>query len=215
MQGIRLEPAQSLLRNLSLSELRQLSKSVHRTIPPSRGKAALIDTITQHLSLDDIVERIPRLLARTPRAAGRSSARPVRLDRLPPLHGDAAVHVYSHGRPDVGHLLLEWKEQCLTLGLNNTPLFLENRWPVMVNTSGVLPYARLYAAFVRPRKIHPGAAAPPPKTSPYMLDEGEYQLRNSRLRLELKRSGPISFFVTFLRNCPPSAKPQYLFEPIA
>jgi hypothetical protein len=213
MQGIRLEPAQSLLRNLSFSELRRLSSSARLILPSTRGKAVLIDAITQHLGLDEIVEQLPRLLGREQR--GRGAGRALRLDRLPPTHGEATVLVYSHAQPAVGHLMLAWKEQCFAIGLNNTPLFLENRWPVMASTVGVVPHSRLYSAFVRPRKIHPCAEAPPPKTNPFMLDEGEYQLRNSRLRLELKRSGPISFFVTFLRYRPPAGKPQYLLEPIA
>ncbi len=213
MQGIRLEPAQDLLSNLTVPELRRLAKSAQASLPASPSKQRLIDAVSRHLDLDEIVQEIPKSLMRA--RARRPVTGPERLDRLPPRHGEAAVHVYSHSRPALGHLLLQWREQCLALGLRNTPLFLENRWPVMVTSVGTKPRTYLHAAFVRPGRIHQSAEVPPPRTRPYMLDEGEYQLRNSRLRLELKRSGPISFSVSFLRNLPPAGRPQYLFEPIA
>jgi hypothetical protein len=211
MQGIRLEPAQDLLRNLTLLELRRLAARARLPLLATRAKPALVDNISRHLSLDEIVEQIPRSLAHVRRRAPRAE----RLDRLPPRHGEATVNVYSHARPALGYILFGWQERCHALGLRNTPLFLENRWPVMATSVGTRPRTHLYAAFVRPRRIHPSAEVPPPRTRPYMLDEGEYQLRNSRLRLELARSGPISFFITFLRNRPPAGRPQYLLEPIA
>ncbi|MBM3322600.1 hypothetical protein FJY69_03890 [candidate division WOR-3 bacterium] len=213
MQGIRLEPAQDLLSNLAVPELRRLVKLARLSLPASSARRLLTDGISRHLDLDEIVQQIPRCLVRAP--ARQARVRVERLDRLPPRHGEAAIHVYSHSRPALGRLLLEWNGQCHALGLSNTPLFLENRWPVMVSSAGTLPQTHLYAAFVRPGRIHPNAEVPPPRTKPYMLDEGEYQLRNSRLRLELARSGPISFSVSFLRSQPPAGRPQYLFEPIA
>jgi len=58
----------------------------------------------------------------------------------------------------------------------------------------------------RPRQLH--------RTKPYLLDEGEYQLRNGRLRFELAQAGPISFQMTLLRERPPAGRCEYLFEPI-
>ncbi len=213
MQGIRLEPAQDLLNNLTLPELRRLVKVARLSLSTSSTRPLLIDGISQHLNLDEIVQQIPRCLLRVPARQARTQLE--RLDRLSPRYGEAAVHVYSHSRPALGRLLLGWQGQCHALGLSNTPLFLENRWPVMVSSDGTMPQTYLYAAFVRPGRIHPNAEIPPPRTKPYMIDEGEYLLRNSRLRLELARSGPISFSVTFLRSQPPRGRPQYLFEPIA
>jgi hypothetical protein len=134
---------------------------------------------------------------------------------LTPLHGAVTVQAYAHARPALGQVLLGFGDRCLTLGLNNAPLFLENRWPVVGRDSGTVARVRLYAAFVRPGKVHPAAEVSPPKSHPFMLDEGEYQLRSSRLRLEMRRAGLMSFLVTFLRYRPPTDRPEYLLKPIA
>ena len=102
----------------------------------------------------------------------------------------------------------------MTLVFNSAPLFLENRWPIVVRDDGLVPRSRLYAAFIRPGRVHPMAEAAPPKAKPYMLDEGEYQLRNGRLRFELNHAGPISFQVKYLRARPPADRSEYLLEPI-
>jgi len=138
----------------------------------------------------------------------------IRLDQLPPLYGSATVQVYSRSRPQLGRALLGRGKDCLALSFNSAPLFLENRWPVLVRGTGLVPHSRLYAAFVRPGRVHPSAEAPPPQTKPCLLDEGKYQLRGGRLRFEFLRAGPISFQVTFLRERPSAGRPEYLFEPI-
>jgi hypothetical protein len=210
MQGIRLEPAHSLLRSFSVAELQKLARrgGIRAALP--RTRPVLIDLITRHLDIDEIVGEVRRLF---PAVRGRGDEN-ARLDRLPPGHGDATVQAYSRARPDAGTLLLERGESCLAFDLNSVPLYLENRWPVLVVDAGKVPHRRLYAAFVKPGKIHASAEAPPPRTKPYLLDEGEYQLRHARLRLELAHAGPISFAVTFLRNRQPGGRPEYLLEPI-
>lgn len=213
MKGIRLEPARSLLGNFTHTELSRLAKRGQLKVALPRSRAALVDLITRHLDLDEIVEELRHVFP-----AGRGRKVPARgatrLDQLPPLHGSATVQVYSRSRPQLGRVLLGRGNDCIALRSNSTPLFLENRWPVLVSETGLVPHARLYAAFVRPGRVHPSAEAPPPQTKPYLLDEGEYQLRNARLRFEFAHAGPISFQVTFLRERPPTGRSEYLFEPI-
>jgi hypothetical protein len=110
-------------------------------------------------------------------------------------------------------LLLERGERCHDIRLDDAPAFLENRRPVFGRDAGTVPAERLFAAFIRPRRIHPEAQCTPPRTKPYIIDEGEYQLRNARLRIEFNRAGPVSFLVVFLRNR--GTRPEYLLEPIA
>ena len=210
MQGIRLEPAHSLLQSFSLAELQKLARrgGLRENLP--RTRPALVNLITKHLDVDEIVGEARRLF---PAPRGRVDDS-LRLDRMPPGHGDATVQAYSRSKPEAGTLLLERGERCLTFDLTSVPLYLENRWPVIAADAGAVPHERLYAAFVRPGKIHSSAEAPPPRTKPYLLDEGDYQLRHGRLRLELTHAGPISFVVTFLRNRPPGGRPEYLLEPI-
>jgi hypothetical protein len=212
MQGIRLEPAHSLLRNLSHQELVSLARHGGLATPLPRSRAALIEALTRHLSIDDIVAQI-RDLFHTPKKA-RPALGPERLDLMPPTHGEATVQVYSPSRPEQGQLLLERGDKCLVLKFDSAPLFLENRWPVIARAAVPVPRTRLFSAFVRPGKLHPSAEVPPAKSRPYLLDEGEYQLRNCRLRAELARTGPISFYVTFLRARAPGRQPEYLLEPI-
>ncbi|MBN2464040.1 hypothetical protein JXD38_00245 [candidate division WOR-3 bacterium] len=213
MKGIRLEPARNLLANFTHAELSRLVKHARLAIAVPRSRFALANAITRHLDLDEIVEEIHRLFpARRP--ARRAKPGSVRLDELPRLHGAATVQVYSRSRPQLGRALLARSGDCMTVGFNSAPLFLENRWPVVVRDAGVVPHSLLYAAFVRPGRVHPAAESTPPRTKPYLLDEGEYQLRNGRLRFELAHAGPISFKVTYLRHRPPADRPEYLLEPI-
>jgi len=213
MKGIRLEPARSLLDNFTHTELSRLTRHGQLRVALPRSRAALADLITRHLDLDEIVEELRHVFParRGTKVPARGTTR---LDQLPPLHGSATVQVYSRSRPQLGRALLARGGDCLTLGFNSTPLFLENRWPVIVRGAGLVPSTRLYAAFVRPGRVHPSAGAAPPRARPYLLDEGEYQLRSGRLRFELAHAGPISFQVTFMRKHPPTGRPEYLFEPI-
>jgi len=212
MKGIRLEPARGLLENFTHTELSRMVTRGKLDIVVPRARAALADAITRHLSLDEIVEEIRHLFP--PRRGTKQPAGSVRIDQLPPLHGSATVQTYSKAKPQLGRVLLGRSSDCVTLSFNSAPLFLENRWPVLVHNGGTVPRSRLYAAFIRPGRIHPAAEATPPRSRPYMLDEGEYQLRNGRLRFEFAHAGPISFQVTFLRGRPPTGRPEYLFEPI-
>ncbi len=209
MKGIRLEPARSLLDNFSHTELSRLAKRSGLKVDLPRSRAALADLITKHLDLDEVVEEVRRLFP-----SRRQSRGVLRLDQLPPLHGSATVQAYSQSKPQLGRALIVCGDDCIALSFNSVPLFLENRWPILVRDAGLVPRSRLYAAFVRPGRVHPSAEAAPPRTKPYLLDEGEYQLRNGRLRFELAHAGPISFQLTFLRERPPSGRPEYLFEPI-
>lgn len=213
MKGIRLEPARSLLDNFTHTELSRLAKHGRLDVAVPRSRAALADLITKHLDLDEIVEELRHLFParRGTKVRARGT---IRLDQLPPFHGSATVQVYSRSRPQLGRALLGRGKDCIALGFNSAPLFLENRWPVLVRDAGLVPHSRLYAAFVRPGRVHPSAEAPPPQTKPHLLDEGEYQLRNARLRFEFAHAGPISFQVTFLRERPPTGRSEYLFEPI-
>jgi hypothetical protein len=213
MKGIRLEPARGLLDNFTHTELSRLVERSRLDVAVPRGRAALANLVTKHLDLDEIVEELRHLF---PARRGKKArgGNPIRLDELQPMHGSATVQAYSRSRPQLGRALLARSDDCLALSFNSTPLFLENRWPVVVRGAGLVPRSRLYAAFVRPGRVHPSAEAAPPRTKPYLLDEGEYQLRNARLRFEFTHAGPISFQVTLLRERPPAGRPEYLFEPI-
>jgi len=213
MKGIRLEPARSLLDNFVHAELSRLARHGRLDVALPRSRAALADLITRHLDLDEIVEELRHLFPARRGAKVRARGT-IRLDQLPPLHGSATVQVYSRSRPQLGRALLGRSKDCIALSFNSAPLFLENRWPVLVRGTGLVPHSRLYAAFVRPGRVHPSAEAPPPRTKPCLLDEGDYQLRNGRLRFEFAHAGPISFQVTFLRERSPAGRPEYLFEPI-
>ncbi|MFO7650910.1 MAG: hypothetical protein R6X13_06175 [bacterium] len=208
MQAVRLEPAHSLLENFSVAELTKLARSAELADPP-KARHALTKALTRRLALDEMVDLLPTVFGRT---RGKDE---LRLDRLDRAHGQVTVQVYSSGRPALGQLLLEHDGRCLALGFVNIPLMLENRWTVIARDAGTVPLNRLFAAFSKPGKIHPSAEAPPPRTRPFILDDGSYQLRDARLRFELARTGPVSFAVNFLRHRPPALRPEYLLEPIA
>lgn len=213
MKGIRLDPARGLLDNFTHAELSRLVKRSQLKVAVPHSRAALANLITKHLDLDEIVEELRHLFPAR-RATKTRAGGTVRLDQLPPLHGSATVQIHSRSRPQLGRALLARDNDCVALSFNSAPLFLENRWPTVVRDDGLVPRSQLYAAFIRPGRVHPLAEAAPPRTKPYLLDEGEYQLRNGRLRFELAHTGPISFQVAFLRERPPAGRSEYLFEPI-
>lgn len=207
MPAVRLEPAHSLLENFTVAELLRLAAASGLERPP-RQRPALVRAITRHLALDEIVALLPDFFGAT------SGHDDFRLDRLSRGHGPVTVQVGSPRRPALGHFLLGIDERCLQLSFVNIPLVLENRWPVIASDAGFLPRVRLYAGFSRPGQLHPAAEAPPPRSRPFIIDEGNWQIRDARLRLELERSGPVSFTITFLRHRPPALRPEYLLEPI-
>lgn len=209
MKGIRLEPAQSLLSGFTRDELVRLVRRARLDIAPPKSRPALIQQIASHLTIDDLVDKVQVLF---PKPRGKTGAN--RLDVMAPGHGAVTVQAGSRAKPDAGEVLLESDaDHCAVLRVATTPLFLENRWPVIAVGAGTVPHDRLYAAFIRPGRVHPEAQVPPSRSRPFIVDEGEYQLRNGRLHMELSRSGPISFLVVFLRNR--GARPEYLLEPIA
>lgn len=218
MQAVRLEPAHSLLENFSVAELAKLARAAELADPP-KARHALTKALTRRLALDEMVDLLPTVFSLPGREGlrlGRTRGKDeLRLDRLDRAHGQVTVQVYSSGRPALGQLLLEHDGRCLALGFVNIPLMLENRWTVIARDAGTVPLNRLYAAFSKPGKIHPSAEAAPPRTRPFILDDGSYQLRDARLRFELARTGPVSFAVNFLRHRPPALRPEYLLEPIA
>jgi len=187
-----------MLQCFTLSELQRLVRRQKRarTIPRSRVEAVRL--ITRLLDLAEIVDAVRAGLGRP--AAGRSR----RLDAGPARHGEAVVRV--RGRADVsqGELRLERPDVCIRLRLSNVQLFLENLWPVLADDAGEVPRRRTAGR----KKARPEGRA-------YVVDEGDYELRNGRLRLKLARAGPVSFRVEFLRRSPRTRRPQYLLEPIA
>ncbi len=211
MPRAELSPAQALLAELTQEELRRLARQNGVTLSGRPSRINLLRSIVAHLSLDELTDSLCRLFPGSePVPEGI-----IRLDQVNRLTGETAVHACSCSHPGLGRLLLELRGSCLVLRVPSIPLFLENRWPVLVRDLGEVILKRLYAGFVQARRLHPAAQAPPPKNAPYILDEGYYGLRNSRLRVELKRTGVISFQVVFLRCRRPANRPEYLLLPIA
>jgi len=207
VKGIRLEPARSLLECFSADDLKRLAARGRVPGRPARTTARLIETIAGHLDVEGITD-VLRGLWPPPAGTGR-------LDTVDRMTGDATVQVCSPADPSLGELLLEQGTECLALRLPDTQLFLDDRWPVILQETGPVAHERLYAAFIRPGQVHPAAEAPPPRTRPFMLDEGTYGIRHARLRLDLARTGPVSFRITCLRRHPGTKRPEYLLEPIA
>jgi len=211
MSPVRLDPVHNLLGEFAVRDLRLLARAgmVPGRLPADR--AALIEKLSQHVDVDGIVQYLPAMFPKTTPARVKVARR---LDRIARRSGPATVQVVSRARGQAGEVLLKHRRQCLLLSLSNVPLFLENRWPVLVRVEGDVPALRLFAAFVRPGRVHPSAEEPPPKTRPFLLDEGEYGLRRARLRLDMARSGPLSFKVVFLRYRS-QGQAEHLLLPIA
>ncbi|MBN2536684.1 hypothetical protein JXB37_00235 [candidate division WOR-3 bacterium] len=213
MRGIQLEPARDLLAGLTLEELARLCRA--RGIACSGGKPAFVGAVATRLDLDDIADALLELFPARRPAGRRKAGDEVRLDRAPRLAGDAAVQVLSRARAGQGRLMLESGARCLRFRLGNVPLFLENRAPVIVADAGSAAADRMFDGFSTRRRLHPAAGRAPSKDRPFIIDDGSYGLRNGRLRLDLRRTGLISWRVDFLRWSARAARPEYLLRPIA
>ncbi|MFO7675098.1 MAG: hypothetical protein R6X12_02100 [bacterium] len=211
MPGVKLDPARSLLAPLSADELALLARRAR--VGPAPRRAALVDAITARLDTDGIVDHLLRLFPK--RRAPQAGPAPDRLDRTPRRHGEATVQVSARTDPSLGRLMIETGDRCRQLRLPAVQLFLENRWPVIALDAGTVPAARLFAGFLARGRVHRAAGMPPARNRPFILDEGNYGLRSGRLRLELKRAGPLSFRVRLLRWSPRTGRPEYLLLPIA
>ena len=211
MQGIKLEPARILLANLNPDELRRLARKGRIRVSGKDSRATLVNAITRKLDVDGIADALRRLFPKK----GPAPQGVLRLDRVARLTGETTVQVHSRSNPALGVLLLELRPSCLRLRLNSVPLFLDGRWPVIAREAGEVPHKRLYAGFIRPRRLHPAAQTAPSASKPFIIDEGRFGLRAGRLRFEFDRSGPISFGVAFLRFRKPGGRPSYLLTPIA
>lgn len=208
MKKVILEPARALLATLTKDELLRLGRRRRLKLEASQHKDAVLAELSRHLAVDDVTET---LLALFSKKAGRGL---VRLDQAPRLTGAATVHSYGRASAGQGRVLLEHAEHCLRLRLSNLQLFLENRWPVAASDAGEVPASMLYAGYVRRGRVHPSAGAPPPADRPFILDDGEYGLRQGRLRLELRHSGLLSFRVYLMRFASRSRRAVYILQPI-
>jgi hypothetical protein len=213
MRGVHLEPARGLLAGLTINELARLCRA--RGISCSGAKSAFISAVATGLDLDEVAEALLELFPARRPAGRKKPANELRLDRVQRLSGDVTVQVLSRARAGQGRLMLEHGERCLTLRLATIPLFLENRTPVIAADSGTAAADRMFAGFTARRRLHPSAGRAPSKDRPFIIDEGGYGLRSGRLRLDLRRTGLISWKVVFLRWSPRSARPEYLLRPIA
>jgi hypothetical protein len=208
VKKVILEPARGLLATLTKDELVRLGRRRRLRVEAKQSKDAVLAELARHLAVDDVTET---LLALFPKRGGRGL---VRLDQAQRLTGAVTVHSYGRASAGQGRVLLEHGELCLRLRLPNIQLFLENRWPVAASDAGEVPASMLYAGYVRRGRVHPSAGALPPADRPFVLDDGEYGLRQGRLRFELRRSGLLSFRVYLMRFAPKSRRAEYIFQPI-
>jgi len=213
MRAIHLEPARGLLAGLTLNELARFCRA--RGISCSGAKPAFINAVATELDMDEIAEALLELYPARRPAGRRKPADELRLDRAQRLSGDVTVQVLSRARAGQGRLMLEHGDRCLALRLATIPLFLENRAPVIAADAGTVAADRLFAGFTARRRLHPSAGRAPSQERPFIIDEGGYGLRSGRLRIDLRRTGLISWKVDFLRWSPRSARPEYLLRPIA
>lgn len=208
MKEVNLQPARSLLEGFSVEDLRRLARRAGVSAPQTRSKGGFTTAIVLGLDLDEIVTALRDLFP-------DSVAAEPRLDTTERMSGAVTVQTASRADAALGELFLERSGTCLALQLPETQLFLENRWPVLLREVGPVPHERLYAGFVRPGQVHPDARMAPPRRRPFIVDEGEYGLRQGRLRMELRRAGLLAFAVSFLRRNPATRTNDYLLVPIA
>jgi len=157
-----------------------------------------------------------------PISFGWVCGRPVRVDLLPRLSGECALHVHASEGWDKGHLKLEYGDTgyCLSLFIFDLRGFLEGR-RVRVRCYDLWDKRIMFAAKLPDGRLHPRSGGWVYRDDAYIVDWGTYTLENAVLTVNFEKSGKkLKYRIVFkgvVRYFSPkygySVRTEYVFEP--
>ncbi len=148
---------------------------------------------------------------------------PIRLDKLPPLEGECALHIHEKEGHDKGHLKLSYGDTpyCLSLFIFNLEAFLANR-KVKARSYDLWDRKIMYAARLPSGELHPRNPGWIYREDAVLIDWGTYKLEQAKLEVVLERIGRrLRYLVVFTRikkyYSPKygfSVRSEYLLKPL-
>ncbi|NPB07940.1 MAG: hypothetical protein GXN96_03320 [Aquificae bacterium] len=137
---------------------------------------------------------------RLPIILGTDPKRTIRLDKLPPLEGEFAVHIHTSEREDNAHVKLEYGDTpyCLSLYVFNYPKFLRNE-TVRVRNYDLWERWIMFAARLPNGRPHPRAQGRIYREDAVIVGEGKYELENPFIVFRFFDGLVLTFRIEFYR----------------
>jgi len=162
-------------------------------------------------------------LSKLPISLGWKPTRPIRLDQLPRLEGETAIHVHLSEVFDKAHVKLEYGSTpyCLSLFVFNLKDFLSNR-KVKVRSYDLWFKEIMFAAKLPDGMLHPRSKGWVYREDAVIIDWGKYVLEPPRIEFKLEKNSKILrykiLFIGIKRYWSPkygySVRTEYYFEPL-
>ena len=162
-------------------------------------------------------------LDKLPISLGWKPTKPIRLDYLPRLEGEMAIHIHLSEGTDKAHVKLEYGDTpyCLSLFIFDLRAFLDNR-KVKVRSYDLWPKEIMFAAKLPDGKLHPRSKGWVYRGDAVILDWGKYVLESPKIEFKLEKNSKILrykiVFIGIKRYQSPkygySVRTEYYFEPL-
>ncbi|WP_461832009.1 hypothetical protein [Aquifex sp.] len=135
-----------------------------------------------------------------PVVLGTDPKNTIRIDKLPPLKGEFAVHIHTSESENNAHIKLEYgdTDYCLSLYVFNYPKFLKNE-TVKVRNYDLWPRWIMFAAKLPDGKLHPRSEGKVYREDAIIVGEGKYSLENPFISFEFVDGTKLNFRVEFYR----------------
>lgn len=158
-----------------------------------------------------------------PISLGWKPTKPIRLDQLPKLEGEVAVHLHLSEGSGKAHVKLEYDDTpyCLSLFVFDLEAFLSNR-RVKIRSYDLWPKKIMFAAKLPNGKLHPRSNGWVYREDAVIIDWGTYRLSQQEIEFSLERSNKVlKYRVVFIgvkKYWSPkygySVRTEYYFEPL-
>lgn len=139
-------------------------------------------------------------MVKLPIVLGTDPERTIRIDKLPPLKGDFAVHIHQSESERNAHIKLEYGNTpyCLSLYIFNYPRFLENK-TVRVRNYDLWDKWIMWAAKLPDGKLHPQSGGKIYRPDAVIVGEGKYELENPFITFKYSNGLQLIFRIEFYR----------------
>lgn len=139
-------------------------------------------------------------MPKLPIILGTDPKRTIRLDKLPPLKGEFAVHIHQSESGRNAHIKLEYGDTpyCLSLYVFNYPKFLKNE-TVRVRSYDLWEKWIMWAARLPDGKLHPKSSGKIYRPDAVIVGEGIYELENPFITFNYRDGLILTFRIEFYR----------------
>lgn len=139
-------------------------------------------------------------MAKLPIVLGTDPKKTIRIDELPPLKGEFAVHIHKSESERNAHVKLEYGDTpyCLSLYVFNYPKFLKNE-TVRVRNYDLWDKWIMWAAKLPDGGLHPKSGGKIYRPDALIVGEGKYELENPFITFRYTDGTLLTFRIEFYR----------------